>query len=279
MKGFFSVVYDLLFGFLLHITQTKPLWLPIVIMIPFLAFLETLANIILPALLPTLVDIMKKLEKAEGGKVFEVDPAFLKPLIELARKLKFPTERIIPMPLFQNAGVAGVGRYAVMLIGDGLKIFLQLTDAEMLAVVGHELGHWILNHTLYICILNMVLYSCYTAIVIYLMRNKAFYMSFDIETDPQLPIGVGLILITGFFQLFTFFIQPFLNYFRHICEYQADAFSVGLGFGGELLSGMMKLHTGGNALAQPIYGIFLHTHPVYSARVQAIAEKIASIRG
>jgi Zn-dependent protease with chaperone function len=83
-------------------------------------------------------------------------------------------------------------------------------------------------------------------------------------------------LAAGFFQLFKFFIQPFENYVSHICEYQADAFSVSIGHGNELIKAMPKMHALGNALAEPIYGIFLYTHPVYSARIRALVEKVSS---
>lgn len=88
----------------------------------FVIFTEFATSIISPTLVPVL---WKKGFKLNDG----VDPA----LVDLG-KTQFSN-------YFGNTGVAGIGRYAVMLIGDTLKTACKLTDAEMLGVVGHELGH------------------------------------------------------------------------------------------------------------------------------------------
>lgn len=268
--GFFSVIFDIVFAFVLQCTRNGALWLPTVIMSAFLIFSDIFNNLIIPAFIPVIFELT--------GEMSKMDPAFLDPIIAMAKKFKFPANRIVLMANWRNAAITGAGRYATMMVGTGLKIFLEFTDTEILALVGHELGHWVLNHVPYQVLLEVVLYTCYTTVVVYLIRNKAFYKSFDIGTDPQIPFGVGLILATGVFQLFKFFTQPLENYVSQICEYQADAFAVSIGHGKELIKAIPKFHALGNALAEPIYGIFLYTHPVYSARIRALVENVSSSR-
>jgi Zn-dependent protease with chaperone function len=196
--------------------------------------------------------------------------------IPLLNKVKFPLDRVFLQKNLVNAFVSGIGRFAIMVIGTGLRTKLQLTPLELRAVVGHELGHWALNHLVYLNLAFVLINITSLVIFVFLVRNRAFYRSFDINIGPEqpIPIGVGLVLATGFLQLFLFYYKPFLNILSQLFEYQADAFSVSLGQGADLLSAMPKMHPSGLKLADYLYGLFTSNHPVYSSRAAAIAKGI-----
>ena len=255
------MIFDILLGLLLYATQRRTIWIPIISMALVTVFIEFGKRLIFPALLV-------------NSNLSLQDKAFLEPLFPLIRKLNFPTHKIFVVPGMANAGVAGIGRYALMLVGTGLVTTFGFLESDLIAVIGHELGHWVLKHSLYHSIQDSILNTCVILLAIYFMRNKAFYKAFDIETNPQLPIGIGLILTTGFIQISTFFSQPLSNYLSQMYEYQADAFSIGLGYGKEMIAMIPKLHVRGTSLAEPLYGLFTSTHPVYSSRVRAIVEKV-----
>jgi Zn-dependent protease with chaperone function len=256
--GYINLFVNISRAIIIHFTMNKSFGVAFLLLLPLAVSFQDILELFAPAF--TTNDGSSALKEA------------MAPYLPLLTKFKFPLNRVFIWKNYANAHIAGIGPLANMVIGTGLQTALNLTLPEMIAVVGHEMGHWVLNHLAYLYIELVMLWFMRLVVFLFLIRNRAFYRAFDIQVGPNetIPVGVGLILAIGFLQLYHFYTQPLFNYVSHICEYQADAFSVSQGYGAELLSGMIKLHPSNSKLADHLYGIFNYTHPVFSSRVAAI---------
>lgn len=209
-----------------------------------------------------------------GNTLPPPNPSHLAPLLPILRRVGFPTNRILFRPEYNNAGAGGIGRHAVIIIGLGLQN-MGLSLDEIVAVMGHELGHWYYYHRVFFGIGKAVAVFILFSLGIIVIKRSSLYKSFGIQADKnELPYGVGLIILIGFYNLISFFLAPLKNYLSNICEYQADEFAVKLGLGNSLLSSMAKTHPFGFKLADPLFGVFKYDHPVFSNRIAAISKAL-----
>jgi Zn-dependent protease with chaperone function len=155
----------------------------------------------------------KKLEKQilnlagkagiEGGRVYEVD-------------MSQDTKQM-------NAYVTGFGASSRIVLWD--TTIKQMGTSEILFVMGHEMGHYVLHHIWW----GMAFYSVLTFIVFYLTYRSAKYLlrryhkrfGFnDLANIASLPL---LLLLVGFY---TFLANPLVNYFSRYIEHEADRFGL-----------------------------------------------------
>ncbi|KRZ74693.1 CAAX prenyl protease 1 -like protein, partial [Trichinella papuae] len=151
---------------------------------------------------------------------------------------------------------------------------------EVVAVLGHELGHWKLWHNVMNIIwaeFNMVVQFGLFAL---LYKKTELYMAFGFYDDY--PIIIGLIII------FDFVLAP-LNvvlgvihtYVSRQLEFAADDFSAKLGYAKLLQSGLIKLSQ--DNLAFPVndwlYSCWHFSHPPVPERLAALRKKSVCITG
>ncbi|PAA64844.1 hypothetical protein BOX15_Mlig012893g2, partial [Macrostomum lignano] len=144
-------------------------------------------------------------------------------------------------------------------------------DDEILAVLGHELGHWSLGHNVSnIFISEVNLFLMFFAFGQLLNCHSAF-AAFGFQQPAPLLLRLAFVL--------EFLLSPYneLLGFAMICltrlfEFQADRFSVRLGFGQQLKTALIKLHTDNLSypLFDPLYSAFNHSHPTVLHRLAAI---------
>ncbi|KAJ1983722.1 zinc metalloprotease [Dimargaris verticillata] len=191
----------------------------------------------------------------------------------LANRLKFPLAKLYVVDASKhtehsNAYVDGVFRNKRIVLYDTLV--KQLDNEEICAVVGHELGHWKLNHV----VKNVLISPIETFIQLYLLSfivyNPAVYHSFGFH--DTLPLVAG---ITIFYQLY----QPVgnaLGFATNILsrrdEFEADAFAVRLGYARPLRTALIKMGQKGlsNMVPDPWFSAYHHTHPSLVERLAAI---------
>ena len=75
--------------------------------------------------------------------------------------------------------------------------FLGCSTPEILAVLGHELGHWKLNHVLKNIIIAEVHIFAMFALFGYLFQNQLLYTAFGFEQGER-PVLIGLMIIMQF---------------------------------------------------------------------------------
>merc|ERR1712141_348445 len=115
------------------------------------------------------------------------------------------------------------------------------SDEEILAVLGHELGHWKLNHTLKHLLIGQIDIFLDFFLFGLLMDLDILYVSFGF-TDSK-PTLIGLLII------FQFIFSPYhellgfcLTVLTRRFEFQADAFAKTLNLSKELQSCLVKLN-------------------------------------
>jgi len=149
------------------------------------------------------------------------------------------------------------------------------SDDEVVAVLGHELGHWKCNHVLKNMIASQVnIFLCF-AVFGLLVHEQRLYDAFGFF--DMRPVYIGLIII------FQFIFAPYneLLSFVMTCisrrfEFQADEFAVGLGKGKLLVSALLKLNNDnlGFPVADRLFSAWHYSHPPLLERLAALKAQI-----
>lgn len=173
-----------------------------------------------------------------------------------------------------NAYFGGLGKSKRIVLYDTL--INQLTIDELVAVLGHELGHYKLHHItrkLLIMIpmelvLMFVLYKCATAVSLYL----GFGFDFSQEQVMNVQI-IGFFLANIVFGDWGDLFAPITKFFSRRDEFAADRFSAKLTGNPDLLcSALVKLNSENlsELLPPKIYVIWNYSHPTLTERVKAL---------
>ena len=114
-------------------------------------------------------------------------------------------------------------------------------NAEILAVLGHELGHWKLNHVLKNLIISEVNIFLMFAMFGYLFQTQVLYTAFGFPDER--PILMGLMIIMNFIAApYDTVLNFLMTCLSRRFEFQADAFAVGLGKAKDLRTALVKLN-------------------------------------
>lgn len=148
-------------------------------------------------------------------------------------------------------------------------------DKEVLAVLGHELGHWKLGHVTKNIIIAQVQLLLVFSLFGILMNYDVFYMAVGFP-EGQKPILVGMAVIL------TYILTPY-NAVVNFCmiqlsrrfEYEADAFAKSLGFKEDLSKALIKLNIDnlGFPVYDEMYSMFNHSHPTLLQRIDRLKEE------
>jgi len=152
----------------------------------------------------------------------------------------------------------------------------QVKDDEILAILGHELGHWKLGHTL----TNFAVTQLYFGAAFYIFSlcytSQNLFASFGFN-DPTKPVPTIIALLL-FFQTIWAPVDKLLSFvltvFSRQCEFGADKFSVDLGMSQKLQSGLCKIHLEnlGAMCPDPWYSMYHYSHPPLVERLRAMME-------
>lgn len=183
----------------------------------------------------------------EGSRVYEVD-------------MSSDTKQV-------NAYVTGIGSSKRIVIWD--TAIKELTVDELLFVMGHEMGHYVLHHMwwgilIYTLITIVGLFLVYLTVGLFL-RKYSKRMGFSEMRDiASLPL---LILIYSFY---SFLLMPAENFFSRSIEHNADTFGLELTHFNEAAgTGFVKLTSTNlaNPWPGPLYMLFRASHPSVGARI------------
>jgi STE24 endopeptidase len=198
-------------------------------------------------------------------------------IYELAGKLNYPLKNLFVMDgskrsSHSNAFMFGFGNNKRIVLFDTLME--QVSNDEILAILGHELGHWKLGHTLTNFAVTQVYFGaafyffsqCYTA--------RDLYVAFGFDNPSgDIPTVVALML---FFQTLWAPVDKLLSFiltvFSRHCEFAADKFSVDLDMSQMLQSGLCKIHLEnlGAMCPDPWYSMYHYSHPPLVERLSAM---------
>uniref|UniRef100_A0A914DEW3 CAAX prenyl protease n=1 Tax=Acrobeloides nanus TaxID=290746 RepID=A0A914DEW3_9BILA len=151
---------------------------------------------------------------------------------------------------------------------------LGMNDDEVVAVLGHELGHWKLWHTVSNLIISEANLLFLLYIFAYFYRQKSLYLAFGFNTQPTL---IGLVIV---FQMITAPYNELVSFLATIMsrkmEFAADRFSAELGYAKLLCSALVKLGKDNLSLPidDPLYSMVHHSHPPIPERMAAMKKYI-----
>ncbi|XP_066528911.1 CAAX prenyl protease 1 homolog [Hoplias malabaricus] len=145
------------------------------------------------------------------------------------------------------------------------------SNSEVLAVLGHELGHWKLGHTVKnIVISQMNSFLCFFLFAA-LIGRKELFLAFGFH-DSQ-PTLIGLMIIFQFiFSPYNELLSFCLTVLSRRFEFQADAFARSLGRASELYSALIKLNKDnlGFPVADWLFSMWHYSHPPLLERLRSL---------
>ncbi|WP_324172857.1 M48 family metallopeptidase [Sulfurimonas sp.] len=170
-----------------------------------------------------------------------------------------------------NAYFGGFGKAKRVVLFDTL--IEKLTTKELLAVLGHELGHFA-HGDIYknIALVGAMLFAMFG---IFGNLPDSLYLEMGISQEPYLL----MILLMLFMPILGFVMMPIMGIVSRHNEYEADKMGSELGGAGgaiELANALKKLVTENKSfpLSHPLYIFFHYTHPPVLERLKELGVDI-----
>lgn len=209
------------------------------------------------------------------NKVTPLDEGPLRSAIEqLAASLHFPLQKLFVIDGSKRSAHSNAYFYGLPCGSKRIVLYdtliEQSSQAQVVAVLAHELGHWKRNHTMK----NMVLMQLLTVFQFWLfglvLHSRHMYEEFGFYNET--PTFVGLMLFSCIYSPVSHVLTFVMNLLSRKFEYEADAFAVSLGHGDELKSGLITLHkeNKGTMIPDSWYSAYHHSHPPLLQRLDAI---------
>ncbi len=146
------------------------------------------------------------------------------------------------------------------------------SNDEIVAILGHELGHWKLSHAIE-GFINAQVYLFATFLLFSKLKDsEGLHESFGFSSRNP-PVLIALMLFGETFgKILDQVMTLYMTYRTRCNEYAADAFAVGLGKGNDLITSLIKLNSEnlGNVIPDKYYAMYHNTHPTLVERVTAI---------
>ena len=232
----------------------------------YIGLLSIPVTIILQIIQPIWIDPLFNQYRSMKDKQLE------KQILTLANRAGIEDSRVFEVDKSQdtstiNAYVCGFGKTKRIVLWD--TIVKVLTSNELLFVVGHEMGHYVLNH-LWIAVF---FYSALTLIILFLiylaskflLRQYSRRFGFkELKDVASLPLI--LLLYTFFSLLFT----PIQNLFSQYIEHEADRFGLEITHDNHgAAEAFLKLTSQNLGYPRPgqLYLLFRGSHPSIGSRI------------
>ncbi len=193
-------------------------------------------------------------------------------VLSMARANQIPTDHVVEFDASRqttriSANVAGFAGTTRVALNDNL--LNKTSQPEVKAVLGHEMGHYVLNHglrgTIYISLVLVFAFWFTRRLLDWSLARWGRRLGLEGRADPAaLPLAVAIISI------FFFLATPLMNSIIRQMEAEADAFGLnaarepnGFAMSAMRLSTYRKIHPG--ALEEIVF----YDHPSGYARVHA----------
>ena len=171
-----------------------------------------------------------------------------------------------------NAYFGGVGKTKRVVLFDTL--IEKLSAKELLAVLGHELGHFA-HGDIY---KNMGLMGVLLFVMFAIFGNlsEELFLELGVTAQP----GVIMVLFLLFMPVLGFIMMPLMGVISRHNEFEADKTGAELGGGEHLASALQKLVTENKSfpLSHPLYIFFHYTHPPVMQRLKELGIDIQNTK-
>lgn len=218
-----------------------------------------LVNLIYPTLIAPLFNKMSPLENGE-----------LKASIEdLLSKAGFKSSGVFVVDASKrdkrlNAYFGGLGSTKRVVLFDTL--INALSKDEILAVLGHELGHFKHGDI----IKNLALMSVVIFIVFAVFGNipNSVFEAVGLDKNG----GSIIVILMLFSSILLAFFEPVISYFSRLHEFGADDFGASIKDKTNMIEALKKLGSENKAfpLSHPVYSAVYHSHPTLFERINEL---------
>ena len=170
-----------------------------------------------------------------------------------------------------NAYFGGLGKSKRVVLFDTL--IEKLTHKELLAVLGHELGHF--SHGdiwKNIGMMGLLLFSSF-----FLLGNLPEALFFAMKVEPIAGVQIAMMMLL--LALISFIFTPIMSFVSRHNEYAADEFGSKLGGKENLVSALIKLIQENKAFpkSHPLVVFFYYTHPPVLERLKELGYDSSAI--
>ena len=163
-----------------------------------------------------------------------------------------------------NAYFGGLGNSKRVVLFDTLME--KLTNKELLAVLGHELGHF--SHGdiwKNIAMIGLLLFVSF-----FLLGNLPTELFIDMRVGDSAGVEIAMMILL--LPLLSFIFTPIMSFVSRHNEYAADKFGSELGGKENLVSALMKLIEENKSFpkSHPLFAFFYYTHPPVIERLKEL---------
>jgi len=173
-----------------------------------------------------------------------------------------------------NAYFTGFGKTKRIVFFDTL--ISRLTEAEIEAVLAHELGHFKLRHVMRRMLWTFSVSLILLALLGYLKDKAWFYEGLGVAYPAS--NAMALLLFALIVPVFTFLLHPLVAMYSRKHEFEADAYAARYSSAGELVRALVKLYkdNASTLTPDPVHSAFYDSHPPASARIARLQSLGAS---
>jgi len=220
--------------------------------------IAVLANV----LMPTFMALFNKFTPIEEGELKEE-------ISKLMDQVGLKNDGIFIMDASKrdgklNAFFGGLGKSKRVVLFDTLT--QKLNTKELLAVIGHELGHFTHGDIWK----NIGLMGLLLFIAFYLFGHLPDALFLEMGISPNAGVKIAMLMLL--LPLLSFVFTPFMSAVSRHNEYAADEFGSQMGGKENLVSALMKLVTENKSFpkSHPLVIFFYYTHPPVLERLQEL---------
>ncbi len=163
-----------------------------------------------------------------------------------------------------NAYFGGLGKAKRVVLFDTL--LEKLNDKELLAVLGHELGHYKHGDIWK----NIAMMGGFLFVAFYIFGHLPESLYAEMGVVPT--AGATIAMITLLLPVLSFVYTPLMSMLSRHNEYEADRYGSQVGGKQHLVSALLKLVGENKSFpkSDPIYSRFYYTHPPILERLEAL---------
>jgi STE24 endopeptidase len=167
-----------------------------------------------------------------------------------------------------NAYFTGFGKAKRIVFFDTL--LERLSNAEIVAVLAHELGHFKRKHIVKRIVFMAIASLAFLAAVAWVLPQPWLYTSFGFTADTGATApGVSLILFSLVLPPLLFWLAPLASAYSRKHEFEADSYAAEVSSRDDLIAALTKLYKdNANTLTpDPLYSAYHHSHPPAMIRI------------
>jgi len=221
--------------------------------------LAVLINVIYPTIIAPLFNKFSPLKEGELRRAIE----------EMMSKVGLKSDGIFVMDASKrdsrlNAYFGGLGKTKRVVLFDTL--IEKLTNRELLAVLGHELGHFSHGDIWK----NIGMMGLMLLLSFILLGNLPTDLFYEIGVEPYAGAKIAVMMLL--LSLISFVFTPIMSFVSRHNEYAADEFGSELGGKRNLVTALVKLVKENKAFpkSHPLVVFFYYTHPPVLERLKEL---------